>query len=106
MAEELRILKGDSHEIIITIKNSDETPVDIIGDEWNISLETDAGINKNSIDNYGDFVVDENVVTIYLSSNETGAIRGCPRKHYKIKLYNNTTTKTVSNGDLIFVDEI
>jgi hypothetical protein len=106
MAEELRIIKGDSHEIIVTVKDSDGSPINIIQDLWNVEIETDISINKNSIDNPTDFNIVDNIVTIYLTAYETGIVSGCPRKHFKIKLYKDDTVKTVSTGDLIFVDEV
>ena len=106
MAEELRVIKGDSHEIIVTVKDKDGLPVDILSGSWSVDLETDTSINKDSVNNPLDFNIDANIVTIYITSAETSSIRGCPKKHFKIKLFKNNTVKTISTGDLIFVDEV
>lgn len=107
MAEEIRIIRGDSYDIVFNVKDKNGVPVAITGN-WDIEFQSDS-INKNSVDEPGDFVIETGGYTtgcgiIRLQSSETDPA-SCKRSHYKIRLYQGTIIKTVSSGDLFFIDE-
>jgi len=111
MAEELRIIKGDTYDVIVSVKDSNGGVVGIISGGWSVEFASDT-INKNSVDNPTEFIIEQapyvtGQVVINLTSEETGA-QECPRKHFKIRLYkdvNPPLRKTVATGDLFFIDE-
>lgn len=107
MAAEIRIIRGDSYDIICTVKDQYGIPVTITGN-WDIEFQSDY-VNKNSVDNPGDFVIETSPYTtgqflLRLQSDETNPPT-CKRSHFKIRLYQGTIIKTVSSGDLFFIDE-
>jgi hypothetical protein len=110
MAKELRIIRGDTYDIVFTIRDKSNVLVPITG-IWSIIFESDY-INKNSIDNPSDFIIETNGYgtgsgVIHINSTETDPDT-CKRLHFKIKLYQNfvpPVIKTVASGDLFFINE-
>ena len=109
MAEEIRLLRNDTYELIVSVIDSEtELPVPIISNNWNVALESET-INKNSVDSPIDFLIEVSPLTtgqidIHISQSETN--QTVCKSHYKIRLFKNTVTKTVSSGDFIFIDEL
>ena len=111
MALELRIIRGDTYDIYFEIVDSNNAPVPIIDSGWIIVFESEY-INKNSQDDAADFIIETGDYTtgkgvITLRCTETG-VPVKKRLHYKIKLSKDSSPpviKTVSSGDLIFIDE-
>jgi hypothetical protein len=112
MAEELRMIKGDTYDIVVTIRDRNNALVDIGGGGWIVAIESET-INKNSSDSPIDFMIEQppygkGVVVIGIISEETAGRRCGHRDHFKIKIYKNTLpiiVKTVATGDLFFIDE-
>lgn len=111
MAEELRIIKGDTYDITVTVRDTTTGAVVPLLNIWEVIFESDT-IVKNSVGTPLDFAIEyppltTGQLTVHLSTLETN--QTICRDHYKIKLFKATTpniTKTVSSGDLFFIDEI
>lgn len=111
MALELRIIRGDTYDIYFEIVDSAGAPVPITTDGWIVVFESEY-INKNSQDNPSDFIIETGTYTsgkgvMSLQATETDPPTK-QRLHYKIKLskdVNPPVIKTVSSGDLFFIDE-
>jgi len=111
MALELRIIRGDTYDIFFEIVDSDGVAVPIVSDGWTVVFESEY-INKDSQNNPLDFIIETGSYTtgkgvIVLKSTETDPPTK-QRLHYKIKLskdVNPPVIKTVSSGDLFFIDE-
>jgi len=117
MAEEIRIIRGDTYDLEFRILDGDTgEPVTITG-EWNVGLSSDT-INKNSVSNPSDFDIETGDYTtgegaVHLASIETNPTDQRPwcnprRSHYKLFLYkddNPAIVKTVSSGDFLFISE-
>ena len=111
MAQELRIIRGDTYDIYFEIVDSDGSPVPITSGGWIMIFESEY-INKNSVDSPTDFIIETGDYTsgkgvINIRSTETDPPVK-QRLHYKIKLskdVNPAVVKTVSSGDLFFIDE-
>jgi hypothetical protein len=111
MALELRIIRGDTYDIYFEIVDSNGVPVSITSGGWIVIFESEY-INKNSVDDAADFVIETGG---YTSGNGVLTLRCTEtdppvkqRLHYKIKLskdVNPPVIKTVSSGDLFFIDE-
>ena len=117
MAQELRIIRGDTYDIICSIVDENSDPVPILGN-WNVAITSET-INKNSVSDPGDFIIEAQgystgQVVIGLTSTDTNPSLPCGRDgirrlHYKIQLYkddNPAVVKTVSTGDLIIIEEL
>ena len=116
MAEEIRIIRGDTYDIEFYILDEYDAPVLITG-VWNVVLESET-INKDSVNDPSDFQIETAPYTvgqgvIHLKSTETNPITGAcgyiRKTHYKLRLYydaNPAVVKTVSTGDLIFISEL
>lgn len=112
MADELRLIRGDTYDLVFDIIDSDGAPVPIVSGSWHMQLSSEV-IDKNSVDDPGDFIIETSPYTtgqglIHLSSEDTDPADWCGRAHYKIQLYkddNPAVIKTVATGDFIFIDE-
>lgn len=111
MAQDIKILRNDSYDLEFEIRNSNGELIPLASSGWNVMLESDY-INKNSIDNPTDFVIETGTYTtgqgkIILNTTETNP-EDYKRSPYKIRLYKTTTpviVKTVVSGDIFFIDE-
>lgn len=111
MAQDIRIMRNDSYDIEFEVKDSKGQLVSINFSGWKMMFESDY-INKNSIDNPGDFTIEQGSYgtgqgRIVLNATETNP-PDRKRVPYKIRLYkliNPTVVKTVASGDMFFIDE-
>ena len=116
MAEELRIIRGDTYDIEFEVLDENNELISLAG--WNVVLNSDT-INKNSVSNPSDFIIEtcgygKGMGVVYLSSEETNPHNErswCNplKSHYKLRLYrddNPAIVKTISAGDFIFIDEV
>jgi len=112
MAEEIRVLKGDTYDVIVSVRDSNNSLIGIVDGGWGVEFESDT-ISKNSVDNPGEFIIEQapytkGQVVINLTSLETGSEAAHCRKHFKVRLFkgmNPPIRKTVATGDLYFIDE-
>lgn len=113
MADELRIIRGDTYDLIFDIVDSTGAQVPIVAGGWNMQISSEV-INKDSVSDPQDFIIETGTYTtgkglIHLSSEDTSPVDWCGRAHYKIQLYKDTNPaviKTVATGDFIFIDEV
>ena len=111
MALELRMIRGDSYDIYFEIVDKDGVAVPITAGGWAMLFQSET-IDKNSVDNPNDFIIETGIYTtgkgvISILATETDPASKC-RQHYKIRLTKDTNpavVKTVSSGDIFFIDE-
>ena len=111
MAEEIRILRGDTEDFIFQAYDDEGLPLALSG-VWNIWFDSDL-VSYNSVDNPEKFIIEQppygtgqGVFT--LESDQTDPDTDIERFHYKIKVFrddNPAIVKTISSGYLIFIDE-
>ena len=110
MAQELRIIRGDSYDLICSVKDSSGAVVPILANNWKIGIESEH-IRKDMDTDPSDFIVETGdygtgEFVIGLRSDETDI--GVCVDHFRIILYkpgNPVIRKTVATGDFYFIRE-
>ena len=111
MAYELRMINGDSYDVVATVRDTDGNLVNLTDGGWSVSFESDT-INKDSISDPADFLIEQDPYTqgqvaIAITCLETAG-QGTCRKHFKVVCFKPQTPplrKTVVDGTLYFVNE-
>jgi hypothetical protein len=111
MAEEIRIIRGDTEDFDFQALDDDGNPLALSG-VWSIWFDSDLA-SYNSIDDPEKFIIETSPYTtgqgvFTLESIETDPDADQQSYDYKIKVFKNDDpllVKTISSGRLIFVDE-
>ena len=120
MAEEIRIIKGDTYDIEFRIIDGLTEETVLLTGVWNIAFYSDF-ISKNSVADPTSFQIETGPYekgegVVHLWSNETNPQPDSRKSwcnpvksHYKLICYKNdnpAVVKTVSSGDLIYISEV